>query len=107
MCGNYSREETIQGRKLYGEIRYSFFCLPGFFYSALPQNTCLHTFCGGIFCIVAASPMKILSVLTLKSVESTSIVPHVNTMSHIREIGFPEVKNTKYMVNPCAEGPVF
>ena len=23
MCGNYSREETIQGRKLYEEIRYS------------------------------------------------------------------------------------
>ena len=22
MCGNYSREETIQGRKLYEEIRY-------------------------------------------------------------------------------------
>ena len=22
MCGNYSREETIQGRKLYVEIRY-------------------------------------------------------------------------------------
>jgi hypothetical protein len=22
-CGNYSREETIQGRKLYEEIRYS------------------------------------------------------------------------------------
>ena len=24
MCGNYSREETIQGRKLYEEIRYVF-----------------------------------------------------------------------------------
>ena len=23
MCGNYSREETIQGRKLYEEIRYT------------------------------------------------------------------------------------
>ena len=23
MCGNYSREETIQGRKLYEEIRYA------------------------------------------------------------------------------------
>ena len=67
----------------------------------------MFTFCGVTFCIVAASPMKILSVLTLKSVVSTSIVPHVNTMSHIREIGFPEVKNTKYKVNPCAVGPVF
>ena len=27
MCGNYSREETIQGRKLYEEIRYIFFFL--------------------------------------------------------------------------------
>jgi len=24
-CGNYSREETIQGRKLYEEIRYAIF----------------------------------------------------------------------------------
>jgi hypothetical protein len=24
MCGNYSREETIQGRKLYEEIQYFF-----------------------------------------------------------------------------------
>ena len=24
-CGNYSREETIQGQKLYGEIWYSIF----------------------------------------------------------------------------------
>ena len=27
MCGNYSREETIQGRKLYEEIRYSNFSI--------------------------------------------------------------------------------
>ena len=26
-CGNYSREETIQGRKLYEEIRYAFFTI--------------------------------------------------------------------------------
>ena len=30
MCGNYSREETIQGRKLYEEIRY-----------VLSENICL------------------------------------------------------------------
>ena len=27
MCGNYSREETIQGRKLYEEIRYTINCV--------------------------------------------------------------------------------
>ena len=27
-CGNYSREETIQGRKLFAEIRYSNFNNP-------------------------------------------------------------------------------
>ena len=30
-CGNYSREETIQGRKLFGEIRYLFLIGPAFF----------------------------------------------------------------------------
>ena len=29
MCGNCSREETIQGRKLYEEIRYVFSKVPG------------------------------------------------------------------------------
>ena len=30
MCGNYSREETIQGRKLYEEIWYIQMKLPNF-----------------------------------------------------------------------------
>ena len=38
MCGNYSREETIQGWKLYEEIRYSFCKL------LLLKNICLQPF---------------------------------------------------------------
>ena len=30
MCGNYSREEIIQGRKLYEEIQYIFFFADNF-----------------------------------------------------------------------------
>ena len=33
MCGNYSREETIQGRKLYEEIRY-----PGNYVFTISKN---------------------------------------------------------------------
>ena len=33
MCGNYSREETIQGRKLYEEIRYLFFWITNIYWT--------------------------------------------------------------------------
>ena len=42
MCVNYSREETIQGRKLYEEIRYTDYFLwsimMGWIFGTLEQN---------------------------------------------------------------------
>jgi hypothetical protein len=35
-CGNYSREETIQGRKLFAEIRYILYLKSSFKYDIAP-----------------------------------------------------------------------